>query len=268
MKFKKACISLFVLVPSIARPQVILDTALLNNSEKWRPKISMAIIANQLKKVSLGPIETTSIDKGEKKINKSKEKGFKSENGAWGFINDYHIVKEQDFDITAIYNKKDTILINMKRVTINEGQSTGLFHSKKELPQTGTASVFCEKIIIKNKFDTIKWYVKADAEFVWDEVKMCYVPYTSINSYTKAKILKMISNVGDTISIYPVKGFRNKVYKISLPEGIVFERKGEQIAAYQNAPKYLWLRKDLKGHDKLALGGAVIALLSDYHNEY
>jgi hypothetical protein len=82
------------------------------------------------------------------------------------------------------------------------------------------------------------------------------------------EIWSMSGSGGNTILIYPVKGFGQKVYKTGLSEGLVFIHKDKQIAAYQFSPKYMWIRKDLKDQDKLILGGAVIAILSDYRNGY
>ncbi len=68
MKFNKIAFGLFLLMPLLSTSQLLVDWFLFNNSEKWKSKTGMAIIANQLRKVSLGPIETISIDKREKNV--------------------------------------------------------------------------------------------------------------------------------------------------------------------------------------------------------
>ncbi len=88
MKLKNAIFSLAFLLPVIGSSQFLVDTSLLNNSDKWKPKIGWQVIANTLKKVSLGPIETVQIDKGEKNVSRSKSRGFRMENGAWGIVKD------------------------------------------------------------------------------------------------------------------------------------------------------------------------------------
>ncbi len=131
MNRKTIAFGLFLMIPLISTSQLWLDTSLLNNSDKWKPKIGALIIANTLKKVSLGPIETVKINKGEKKVSRSKSRDFRVENEAWGFVKDFQSVKRQPFDITSIYNGTDSIFLNMKMVNKSEGQTTGIIHSKK-----------------------------------------------------------------------------------------------------------------------------------------
>jgi hypothetical protein len=97
---------------------------------------------------------------------------------------------------------------------------------------------------------------------------MCSIPPNFSTPSTNVKIWRMFSSGGDTVSIYPVKGFGKKVYKMSLAEGFVFIHNEKQIAAYQFSPRYMWIRIDLKDQDKQILGEAVISILSDYHNGY
>jgi hypothetical protein len=162
MKLKNAIFSLAFLLPVIGSSQFLVDTSLLNNSDKWKPKIGWQVIANTLKKVSLGPIETVQIDKGEKNVSRSKSRGFRMENGAWGIVKDYQIEKRQPFDITSIYNGTDSIFLNMKMVTNSEGQTTGIIHSKKPLPESGTSYTYCEETIIETNKDTTQWILKRD----------------------------------------------------------------------------------------------------------
>lgn len=139
-------------------------------------------------------------------------------------------------------------------VTISQGHVTGVIHSKKEIPQTGGTSIYCEQTLIATQNDTTQWLLKKNTTMAWN--------------FYALEIWSMISSGGDTISIYPAKGFRKKVYQIGLHEGIVFIRDGLQIAAYQQTPRYLWLRNNLNENDKQIFGAAVISILSDYHNEY
>jgi len=97
MKSKKAIIGVLVLIPSIGSSQILIDSSLLHHSDKWKPKISLQVIANVLKKVSLGPIETVHINKGEKNVKRTNNRGFKIEDAAWGFVNEYNIEKKQPF---------------------------------------------------------------------------------------------------------------------------------------------------------------------------
>lgn len=263
----KISIILLFFLPLASRAQIIVDTALLNNSDKWKPKTSMAVIANILKKVSVGPFETVQIEKGTKRVTRSKNQAFIVENEKWGFTQDYYIEKRQPFDITAVFDKKDTILINIQMVTSTSGRRNGIIHSKNELPEYATNSIFCQEALIESKRDSTQWLLKRDTLSVKHFDDMCYIPGSISDGYKDVHIWRLFSSTGDTISIYPAKGFMKRVYKASLPEGIVFIRNGKQIAAYQIAPKYLWLRKDLKEQDKQILGACTVAILSDYRNE-
>jgi len=268
MKFKKAIIGVFFLIPLIGSSQILIDSSLLHHSDKWKPKISLHVIANVLKKVSLGPIETVHINKGEKNVSRSKSRSFKMQNEAWGIVKDYQIEKSQPFDITSIYNETDSIFLNMKMVTKSEGQTTGILHSKKQLPESGSSYIYCQETTIKTNKDTTQWFLKRDTVTLGKYHEMCFIPPNFSTPSTNVKIWRMFSSGGDTVSIYPVKGFGKKVYKMSLAEGFVFIHNDKQIAAYQFLPRYMWIRKDLKEQDKRILGGAVISILSDYHNGY
>ncbi len=46
MKFKKAIIGVLVLIPLIGSSQILIDSSLLHHSDKWKPKISLHVIAN------------------------------------------------------------------------------------------------------------------------------------------------------------------------------------------------------------------------------
>ena len=105
--------------------QHVIDTSLLNNSDKWKPKISLLVIANTLKKVSIGSLETVDIDKGEKNITRSKNKSLQAENGAWGVVKDYTVNKKQSFDIKILSNNTDSIFLNMKTEEISQGAYNG-----------------------------------------------------------------------------------------------------------------------------------------------
>ncbi len=268
MKFRKVIIGVFFLIPSIGSSQILIDSSLLNHSDKWKPKISLNVIANVLKKVSLGPIETVHINKGEKNVSRSNSRSFEMENEAWGIVKYYHIEKSQPFDITSIYNETDSIFLNMKMVTKSEGQTTGILHSKKQLPESGSSYIYCQETTIKTNKDTTQWFLNRDTVNVWKYHEMCSIPPNFLTPSTNVKIWRMFSSRGDTVSIYFVKGFGKKVYRMSLAEGFVFIHNDKQIAAYQFLPRYMWIRKDLKEQDKRILGGAVISILSDYHNGY
>ncbi|MEO6583806.1 MAG: hypothetical protein ABIO05_05750 [Ferruginibacter sp.] len=268
MKGNRTVFGLLLILPLISASQLLVDTSLLNNSNKWKPKIGALNIANTLKKVSLGPIETVKIDKGEKKVNREKKHGFRSENDAWGFVTDYKIEKRQPFDITLVYNGADSIFLNMNMVNKSEGQRTGIFHSKKELPGSGNSYTYCEETNIETNKDTTQWILKRDTLSL-NLVKyyeMCSMPANFPNSFVNVEIWNLSGSAGDTILIYPVKGFGQKGYKTRYSEGLVFIHKDKQLAAYQFSPKYMWIRKDLKDQVKMILGGAVIALLSVYNN--
>ncbi len=252
--FKKTAFFLLFILPLVSSSQVIIDKTLLENSDVWKPKIALAVIANSLKKVSIGPLETVEIEKGEKNVIRSRERSFIIENGRWGFVRDYHIEKRQPFDLTAVYNNQDSVFINMQMVTSGSGRNNGLIHGKKQLAEDVTSSIFCEETIIETNHDTTRWVLKR----------------SSTSEYFSYEVEKsgIVSSAGDMITIHSAKGFRKKIYEISLPEGLVFMRNGQQIAAYQFAPKNLWLLKDLSDQDKQILGAAVIAILSDYRNSF
>jgi hypothetical protein len=131
--------------------------------------------------------------------------------------------------------------------TVSEGKQTVFKLSKKELPNTGTSFVYCEETLIQTKNDTTLWRLKKEN-------------VTVLNAY-ESIVWSMISSGGDSISIHDAKGFRKKIYKLSPAEGLVFMRRDEQIAAYQQSPRYLWIRKDLNKQDKQILGGAVVSLV-------
>ncbi len=265
MKGKRTAFGLFLIIPLISTSQLLLDTSLLNNSDKWKPKIGALIIANTLKKVSLGPIETVKIDKGEKKVSRSKSPDFRVENEAWGFVNDYQSVKKQPFNITSIYNGTDSIFLNMKMVNKTEGQTTGIFHTKKALPESRSSFTYCEETIIETNNDTTQWILKREILSEEKYYEMCSMHSSFPSRFVNVEIWNLSGSGGDTIIIYPVKGFGPKGYKSRFSEGLVFIHKDKQIAAYQFSPKYMWIRKDLKDQEKQILGGAVIALLSDYN---
>ncbi len=153
-------------------------------------------------------------------------------------------------------------------VTNSEGQTTGIIHSKKPLPESGTSYTYCEETIIETNKDTTQWILKREILSEEKYYEMCSMPSSFPSRFVNVETWKLSGSGGDTIIIYPVKGFGPKGYKSRFSEGLVFIHKDKQIAAYQFSPKYMWIRKDLKDQDKLILGGAVIAILSDYRNGY
>jgi hypothetical protein len=147
-------------------------------------------------------------------------------------------------------------------VNKSEGQTTGIIHSKKPLPESGTSYSYCEATIIETNKDTTQWILKRDTVSVRKYYEMCSMPPNFPARFVNVEIWSLSSSGGDTILIYPVKGFGQKVYKSGLSEGLVFIHKDKQIAAYQYSPKYMWIGKDLSDQEKLILGGVVIAILS------
>jgi hypothetical protein len=145
-------------------------------------------------------------------------------------------------------------------------QRTGVIHSKNPLPESGTSYTYCEETIIETNKDTTQWILKRDKLNVGKYYEMCAMPPNFPARFVNVEIWSLSGGGGDTILIYPVKGFGPKGYKTQFSEGLVFIHKDKQIAAYQFSPKYMWIRKDLSDQDKLILGGVVIAILSDYHN--
>jgi hypothetical protein len=253
MQLTKLIFPLFAILPLMAVSQVLVDTSLLNNSDKWKPKINGFVIANALHKVSIGPLETVKIEKGKKEVTSSKSKSLKGESGAWGIVKTYNTSKKQPFDLTVLYNSKDSVFITMNMTTETEGKRTVFKLSKKEMPDAATTWTYCEGTTLRTQNDTTEWYLESNIER---------------QSFSDAPNYTLTSSKNDTILIYAAKGFRNKVYKLSPPEGFVLLHQGGQIAAYQSAPRFFWVRNNLDEKAKQIIGGAVISILAINNSFY
>ena len=99
------------------------------------------------------------------------------------------------------------------------------------MPAYGSSVTYCEEAATQLKSDSNQWLLQRNTVTAWDLYDL--------------EIWNLTSTADDIISIFHAKGFRKKVYPMSYPEGIVFIHNGKQVAAYQQAPRYLWVHKEL-----------------------
>lgn len=255
MSTRLVILAFAVILPILTVAQVSVDTSLLHNAESWKPKVNLFPIAGVLKKVSVGPLETVSVGKGERNIVSSKKsKSLNGNNGAWGLRKTYSAETRRPFNLTILHNGSDSIFLNMNMVIIEEGERAVLNLSKKRQDNERTVTKFCAEASIEIADDTTQWLVRRnETGDSW--------------GLSNEATWSMYSSGDDSISVHHARDFKKSFFQ-TFPEGIVFIRKGEQIAAYQRSPRLLLLRKDLNDVDRRVLGIALISILADYNNGY
>lgn len=255
------CTILFIPVKIAA--QVSADTAFINNSDKWALK-GEPVFSWKSYKPGFGPFETLEISKGKKERKKlGKETSLMGSTGKLGIVKTVDRKISQPLSISVLYNKSDSIFIDMVMVNITRNSSEIIQLGKNKQPEAGSSVMFAEEILMESMPDTTQWQIKSLLALV-----------TPFSYDTPAKVIEYsgesgtVSNNSIQFDIRPAMGFpvKGKIRKANWlwgSSGYLFLAGEKQVAGIQFTPEMtVWILKDQPVAIKKILGSAIIAIIT------